>query len=131
MNLVAPLLILLSTTPAVPTSAFAPASSPAPSPWAQASHEPVLVLELAFRVEGSGEPIRLDRLVAVKEDRDGAWGYLADVRIPVAEGGWVSRAVVVRRLRDAGVPASALRVTGPAVCEVDSTNPGIAGKGRP
>lgn len=130
MNLVASLLIVLSSTS--PASSLTPAPTPGPStgPSSAESREPVLVLELAFRVEGSGEPLRLERLVAVKEDREGAWGYLADVRIPVAEGGWVSRATVVRRLRDAGVPAGALRVTGPAVCEVDSLD-ALAGKVRP
>lgn len=78
----------------------------------------VLELELAYSVVGDGEPIRLDRLVAVKRDDHQAWKFLSDVRVPHSSDALITREIVARRLREAGVPAHAFRLSGPAVCQV-------------
>ena len=80
--------------------------------------EPSLVLRVSFSASSSGPWLLVDEVVTVEVDRDGVWPLVRETVLPRDRKGWVSRALIERRLRDAGLRPASFELRGPALCRI-------------
>ncbi len=77
-----------------------------------------LLLRLAFEARAAGGIVRLADVAQPLADPERIWSEVEEMVVAGADARFVSRGKLERRLLDAGLPARAVRLTGPALCEL-------------